>query len=329
MTKARDLANIRYTKGTTANRPTSPVDGQLYYDTTINRLINWAAMGSMWVNAGDAPVLSPTAIDILVVAGGGGGATYGGGGAGAGGLLSFIAQAVTAGSTHTLTIGAGGASATNGADSRFGTLQLVYGGGNGNAGNGGSGGGVQGGTPGSGFAGPPRQGNNGGTAGGNAYNGWPIGGGGGAGAVGGNAPNNNTGGPGGVGLLTFSAWGLATSTGHNVSGTVYFAGGGGGGTYGSDGTNAVGIYSAPGGLGGGGNGNSFSEGTAGLANTGGGGGAGRMALGMAGGSGVILVRYPDTFADLTSVGAGLTFAKVTSGGFKYYKFTQGTGTVTI
>lgn len=313
-------------KGTTALRPTG-IQGDLYYDTTLDNLYQKNNYG--WQVAGSEPIMPISALDILVVAGGGGGATYGGGGAGAGGLLGFMAQPVTTGSTYSITVGAGGASDTNGGNSQFGSLQVVYGGGKGSAGNGGSGGGVQGGTPGSGYAGPPRQGYDGGTAGGYAYNGWPIGGGGGAGGVGGNAPNNSQGGPGGVGVSTYSSWGLATNVGHNVSGTVYFAGGGGGGTYGSDGTNAVGLVSAPGGYGGGGNGNSFSEGTAGLPNTGGGGGAGRMAAGMPGGSGVIIIRYPNTFSDIASISAGLVYTRVELNGFKYYAFKSGTGTVTI
>jgi hypothetical protein len=41
------------------------------------------------------------------------------------------------------------------------------------------------------------------------------------------------------------------------------------------------------------------------------------------------LRYPDSRADLTSIGGGLTFTKTTSGGFTIYSFTAGTGTVTV
>jgi hypothetical protein len=41
------------------------------------------------------------------------------------------------------------------------------------------------------------------------------------------------------------------------------------------------------------------------------------------------LRYADTFADLASVSGGLTYTKTTSGGYKVYRFTAGTGTVTI
>jgi hypothetical protein len=61
---------------------------------------------------------------------------------------------------------------------------------------------------------------------------------------------------------------------------------------------------------------------------GGGGGAGNN--GAAGGSGVVIIRYADTFADITTIGGGLTYTgPVTSGGYKVYSFTAGTGTVTF
>jgi hypothetical protein len=41
------------------------------------------------------------------------------------------------------------------------------------------------------------------------------------------------------------------------------------------------------------------------------------------------LRYADTKADLTSIGGGLTYTKTTTGGFKIYQFTAGTGTVTV
>jgi hypothetical protein len=46
-----------------------------------------------------------------------------------------------------------------------------------------------------------------------------------------------------------------------------------------------------------------------------------------GGSGVVILRYSNTFRDLT-VGAGLTFTKTTNSEYKIYTFTSGTGTVT-
>ena len=47
----------------------------------------------------------------------------------------------------------------------------------------------------------------------------------------------------------------------------------------------------------------------------------------AGGSGIVIVRYADSFSDLSSIGAGLTSAKTTAGGYTIYKFTAGTGDI--
>jgi hypothetical protein len=52
-------------------------------------------------------------------------------------------------------------------------------------------------------------------------------------------------------------------------------------------------------------------------------------LGGAGGSGLVVIRYPNTFLDLTSIAVGLTYTFANTGGFKIYTFTAGTGTVTI
>jgi hypothetical protein len=41
------------------------------------------------------------------------------------------------------------------------------------------------------------------------------------------------------------------------------------------------------------------------------------------------MRYSDASPDLTTIAAGLTYTKYTTGGYKYYKFTAGTGSVTI
>jgi hypothetical protein len=49
--------------------------------------------------------------------------------------------------------------------------------------------------------------------------------------------------------------------------------------------------------------------------------------GGTGGSGVVIIRYPDSFDNLTSIDAGLTYSFTTTGGYKIYSFTAGTGTV--
>jgi hypothetical protein len=73
---------------------------------------------------------------------------------------------------------------------------------------------------------------------------------------------------------------------------------------------------------------------AGGGNTGGGGGGVRAvgystAFGGNGGSGIVVIRYADTYPDITTISGGLTYARTTPTGYKVYTFTAGTGTVTI
>lgn len=236
--------------------------------------------------------------DVLEVAGGGGAAPVGPGpgGGGGGGVVYSSSQALTAGTSYTATVGAGGAVSAQGANSQFSsvtlTLTAAVGGGLGATSETNSAGGTGGSGGGGGSAGPASsyngtfsggspisgQGNAGGYGGGvNGAGGWG-GGGGGAGGAGGNSPQTSLqpGGAGGVGTNTYSSWANITSTG--VGG--YYAGGGAGGTN----QNA----SVPsGGLGGGGKGGVQNGlGAAGVSSSGGGGGSG-----CPGGSGVIIVRY--------------------------------------
>jgi hypothetical protein len=245
--------------------------------------------------------------DILVVAGGGGGGDTAGGGGGAGGLLGFSSQSLTA-TGYTVTVGSGGTAGSGyngsgkggyGGDSQFGSLTLVKGGGGGgdytNVAGGGAGGtGLNGGSGGGGGSGTSSGGAGGSATSGQGYAGgagaiigsnYAAGGGGGAGAIGSAAVSNVAAGNGGIGLSTYSSWGLATGTGENVSGTYYYAGGGGG---------AQSYNLSSGGYGGGGAGGSNSpatRGASGTANTGGGGGGGRDNLAGSGGSGIVIVRY--------------------------------------
>ena len=250
--------------------------------------------GTYWYHAfrtsGTFTPQTSLSCDVLVIAGGGGGGGGNNDGAGgAGGLLAFTSQSLTA-ISYTCTIGAGGVGAASahgltGSDSQFGALTLVKGGGGGGSVgySGGSGGGngfdqtgaARAGTSGQGFAGGPGQ-----NSPPNYY-----GGGGGGSAEAGNTDGN---GHGGDGLSTYSSWGLATSTGQNISGTVYFAGGG-------SGAGQATSTSISGGDGGGGRGaGSSGLATAGTVNTGGGGGSGGNSAGNtpgSGGSGLIIVRY--------------------------------------
>jgi len=69
------------------------------------------------------------------------------------------------------------------------------------------------------------------------------------------------------------------------------------------------------------------------ANLGGGGGAGSYqsayVAGGNGGSGVVVIAYPDTYANIASISGGLTYTLTTPTGYKVYTFTAGTGTVTL
>jgi len=220
--------------------------------------------------------------EAIVLAGGGGGGTSYGAGGGAGGLLYTGIQNLNAGTTYSVIVGSGGANGSAGNSSMFlNTIPTgggVGGSGTGAGGNGGSGGGAGGNGGTTGGTAVSGQGSNGGV--GAASGG---GGGGGAGAVGGNAAAN-TGGAGGNGSLTYSSWHYATQTGVNLGGVYYIAGGGGG--YGQ-------TTRGMGGLGGGGNGSQITgslASTNGTANTGGGGGGEPSG---AGGSGLVIIRYPN------------------------------------
>lgn len=265
----RVAAGVSATGGTVTT-----VDGYVYHTFT--------ASGSFTVS-------EPGSVEYLVVAGGGAGGNSlysGGGGGGAGGLLSG-AISVSA-QTYAVTVGAGGAGATpnggSGNNSSIAAAVVSTGGGGGGGGNanagasGGSGGGGAGSQSGAaGGSGTPGQGNAGGSGIGSSSDPNPIagGGGGGAAAVGANAAGTS-GGNGGNGLSVWgSAYGGGGGGGKRLSGTAGTGGSGGGGA----------------GNAGGGNG------TAGTANTGGGGGGaggsdGVTRVGAAGGSGIVIIRYP-------------------------------------
>jgi hypothetical protein len=261
--------------------------------------------GTYWYhafkNSGVFDVKQALTADYLIVAGGGAGGGQIGGGGGAGGLRYFANQSFTSGTTHAAVVGAGGAginAATtepnSGTNSSFlGNSATGGGAGGGNGGNfaGGKNGGSSGGA---GEFSASFSGNAGGYtpvegySGGNAQQTANYGSGGGGGA-GGNGANGTTsaGGNGGIGVNTYSAFATATNTG--VSG--YYAGGGGG--------SIISSTQGSGGSGGGGRGGSFEnivQPQSGTQNTGGGGGGqasnSTSFLSGAGGSGIIIVRYP-------------------------------------
>ena len=249
--------------------------------------------------------LGSTTVDYLVVAGGGGsGAAENGCGAGGGGAGGFrtnypspaIAGLPVTATGYPITVGAGGPGSTppgatpgtRGSNSIFSTITSTGGGAGtyrcgsapsrpGGSG-GGSGFGAAGGTGNTPPVSPP-QGNNGGTGSTGPTD--AGGGGGGAGGVGGNGSGSGTiGGNGGPGSAS------------SISGSsVTYAGGGGAGGLTTRGNGG------PGGGGNGGQGPSTASGVAGTVNTGGGAGGifvqsgGSTINGMAGGSGIVIIRY--------------------------------------
>jgi len=291
--------------------------------------------------------------EILVVGGGGGGGYHSGtgvnGGGGAGGLAYASAYSIFSGS-YLVSVGAGGSGGTltssvkrgnSGSDSRFGSI-VANGGGYGGAGNetasynggaGGSGGGatadptaVPGSatqSSGSGYVGYGFAGGTGSNGGG----GHGAGGGGGAGGVGGNGFANNVNDQGGTG-------GIGRS--YSITGTsLFYAAGGGGGSYINSSS-----YITPRASGIGGRGYAASGETKisapeldGVANTGSGGGGIRWSsIDRAGNGsdGVVIVAYPNSYPSLTIPGTlTYTLDTTTRAGYKVYKFTAGSGTVTV
>ena len=286
---------------------------------------------AFFANSGTLSINKNLSCDILVVGGGGAGTTQIGG-AGGGGAVVYIRNAYIASGTYNIVVGLGGqTSATKGNNSSFGSIIAEGGGAGGTFGDnlsggiGGSGGGAgcdgtdgephnYGGAIGTasslnGFTGT-IYGNIGGEALARSGGLLAAGGGGGAGQVGGNGniALNCQGGAGGNGIQI------------NIDGRSYYWGGGGGGSSYFNGNNRGGN----GGLGGGGGGSPGNgSGIAGIGggsalnigqnastvtlnggnggvNTGGGGGGGGWdsgggvwGLGGLGGSGVVIIRFPN------------------------------------
>ena len=253
------------------------------------------------------PRNTPSTIEYLVVAGGGAG-TYAGGGAG--GLLTGTTS-VAGGTQYTVTVGA------SASDSVFGSNVIVAKRGGGGGQDGGSGGGStqrpgyspigRGIYPGSSYIDAPRQGYDG-AYGQDGVTSYTAGGGGGGAGGPGQTGSGFNGGYGGIGVAS------------SISGTsLYYAGGGAGGT------NKAGGNGGAGGAGGGGDGGyapgADPYGTAGMANTGGGGGSNAT-----GGSGIVIVRYADTYEAAAATTGSPTVT--VAGGYRIYIFTS-SGSITL
>jgi hypothetical protein len=248
-------------------------------------------------------------VDYLVIAGGGGGGvgvdgTSVGGGGGAGGYRTSTGTSgggggaesilnLSFGISYTVTVGAGGSG-----NSFNGTLQRR-------------------GTVGANSVFSTVTSTGGGYGGGQDDVGGNGGSGGGAGGYGGS--------PKFIGGTGTANQGFNGGTGSGSGG----GGGGGAGSAASTTTPGSGVASlitgssvtraAGGGVSGGSNA---------TANTGNGGAGNNTSTSGNGGSGVVILRYSDIYPAIT-VGAGLTSTNVTSGGFRIYTFTAGTGTVTF
>jgi len=298
---------VQLPSGTTAQRPGSPSNGEMRYNTTDNKVEYYD--GASWIQLTDSNADAYN-VDFLVVAGGGAGGgdrdfRTGTGGGGAGGLRTSYGSTSGGGSsaqspaefvigtTYTITIGAGGYDRYQntpiaGNDSEISgsgltTINTTRGGWGagfygGNryyyeAQSGGSGGGTLNATP---LSGTADEGFQGGTdTGGQGF------------ACGGGAASAGTATVSGSGLNVniISTSNATTSSVGEVSGSdVYFAGGGGG-------------NGQLGGIGGGADGGTSSSPNGGSspANTGGGGGGcystySTQYTGGSGGSGIIILR---------------------------------------
>ena len=339
-------------KGTTAQQPgktgqPAAVEGMLRTNTSLTSNGSASAMQfykntgfsmtSGWVVLTNDKLPS---VSYLVIAGGGAGNRGYSGGGGAGGYRTNYGGTsfpITKGTSYTVTVGAGGTTASNlgaGANSTFASITSSGGGGGGgdvptygNTGwmigkSGGSGGG-------SGYSGAPAggSGNSGGYTPVEGYDGGAGnesgsasgGGGGGAGAVG--SSKNTRPGVGGAGIFS------------DITGVNTQRGGGGTGA-------AIWYVDSDfaGGAGGGGGGASYYfnyTGSAGVDGKGGGGGGGIDATqgqNFSGGSGTVILRYDPSFTINIDTGNLVTSTLngiVTGGTDKYTEFTGGTGTIKI
>ena len=131
----------------------------------------------------------------------------------------------------------------------------------------------------------------------------------------------------------------------SITGTSVGRAGGGGGAsapFSSPGTATGGVGSSGGGTGGTNNfpGTNTAAVKNGTANTGGGAGGNSGSVSPQpgfyagttqanGGSGVVIIAYPDSNPALSSISGGLSYTQPTRSGYRVYQFNSGTGTVTV
>ena len=339
--------------GVTLNSSTGLISGTLP-NVTTNTTYSFTINASDGINPSVPRAFSISSVrnfilEYLIVGGGGAGGDFfsgsgynaAGGGGGAGGYIyqapttlkaSSFSFPITVGSAgvSTATSNTSGGYATSGGNSSFNNI-IAYGGGRGGAGNssiansyvatsGGSGGGGVRPDGGASFAnagaGTAGQGNSGGAYSSGDGDG---GGGGGSASAGTLGGSGSQGGTGSVSSITGSS--------------IYYSAGGGGGK-GQTGN----WVSSNGGIGGGGVGgtkanNAFGTDASTYGSGGGGAGSsagnnGIFAKAGNGASGVVIVAYPDTEPALTIPGT-LTYDTPTRSGYRVYRFTAGTGTVTV
>lgn len=314
-----NTGGLVWAQGTEAQRPGSPVAGDTRLNTTTSRLEFYDGTDWKRLNESTAGPTVDFLVDFLVLGGGGGSGASGGGSrdnlggaGGAGGLRTSFGSAsggpgagggspaeaktgIKIGTSYTVTVGAGGTEGTyTGNDAVPGSngADSVF---SSITSLGGAGGG-----------GRNQAGLNGGCGGGAGSGSSGYAGGSGSdyqGFGGANGANLTSGGGGGTatastGTSSTGGNGLSVSiTGASVS---YGPGGNGG----SSGDNADPSHAV---------------------NSGGGGMAGRF--NAPGQSGIVIVRYPNTYT--ITVGAGLTSSTTTDGSDKITSFTAGSDTVSF
>jgi hypothetical protein len=283
----------------TASGATTTVTNSQFNNNVSNELVVAFKNSSGAIGLGSTLSLSMATIqitgDYLVVAGGGsGGGSVGvsqyasGGAGGAGGYRYFTSQTIPI--SFNITVGAVAAPGSTSGSSKGNNSSFD------------STSATGGGRGGQNFpAGGSNVGGNGGSGGSGSTTAGTGNEGGYSPSEGNNASTSSGGGSGGAGKTTGSPPAGGDGTSNSITGTaVTYAAGGSGG----------------------------SGSTSGGANTGNGGQAGIQGTTPgSGGSGVVILAYPDTYAALISIGAGLTYDQPTRAGYRVYRFTAGTGTV--